>query len=171
MADMMTPEGTASYQDVRKLIGETANRVLQYSIVHNILRDFDNEALNDELTDVPLFHGQKIYTVNNFRKKKIEMKNAEPCSIGLWKRVFNFSVGKNTWLLSYRCTQETRLRVLLWKILHNIYPTKFDTLLSKMEVRDNNNCSYCTDTVDVIDFYFYFIFLLNVRLYLNFGNS
>ena len=73
MADMMMPEGTASYQDVCKLIGETPNRVLQYSIVHaavhNILRDFDNEAFNDELTDVPLFYGQKIYTVSNFRKK------------------------------------------------------------------------------------------------------
>ena len=96
-------------------------------------------------------------------KKIIEMKNAELCSIGLWKWIFIFSVGKNTWLLSYRCTQETRLRVLLWKILHNIYPTKFNILLSKMEVRDNNYCSYCIDTVDVIE-----LFLLNVRLYLNF---
>ena len=71
VADMMTPEGIASYQDVCKLIGETPES--QYSIVHaavhNILRDFDNEALNDELTDVPLFHGQKIYTVSNFREK------------------------------------------------------------------------------------------------------
>ena len=50
----------------------------------------------------------------------VEMKKAEPCSIGL----FNLSISqseKNTWLLSYRCTQETRPRVLQWKILYNIY--------------------------------------------------
>ena len=70
---------------------------------------------------------------------------------------------KHTWLLSYKCTQETRLRVPEWKILHNIHPTNI--LLSKMKVRDNSKSSYFTDTVDVID-----LFLLNVRLYLNFGN-
>ena len=71
---------------------------------------------------------------------------------------------KHTWLLSYKCTQETRLRVPEWKILHNIHPTNI--LLSKMKVRDNSKSSYFTDTVDVID-----LFFLNVRLYLNFGNS
>ena len=32
---------------------------MQLSIT--FLREFDNETLNDELTDVLLFHGQKIY--------------------------------------------------------------------------------------------------------------
>jgi len=40
-----------SYQSVCKLIGEALNRVLEhnvvYAAVHNVLRDFDNEALND----------------------------------------------------------------------------------------------------------------------------
>ena len=60
------------------------------------------------------------------------------------------------WLLSYKCTQETRLRVLQWKILHNIYPTNI--LLSKMKVKENDKCSYCTDTPDVIE-YFCFVFV------------
>ena len=72
VADMMTHEGIASNKDECKLIGEAPNRVLQYTVVHaavhNILGDFDNEALNDELTDVPLFHGQKVYTVSSFWK-------------------------------------------------------------------------------------------------------
>ena len=73
VADMMTNEGIASNKDECKLIGEAPNRVLQYNVVHaavhNILGDFDNEALNDELTDAPLFHGQKLYSVSNFRGK------------------------------------------------------------------------------------------------------
>ena len=97
-----------------------------------------------------------------------EIKAAEPCATGFWKRKCNFNVEKNnnkknthkkkqnTWLLSYKCTQETRLRVLQWKILHNIYPTNI--LLSKMKVKENDKCSYCTDTPDVIE-YFCFVFV------------
>ena len=74
------------------VIGEAPNTVLQYNVVHaavhNFLCHFGNKALNDKLTDVPLFHGQKIYTVSNFSKQKImkniEMKNAEPCSVSFW---------------------------------------------------------------------------------------
>lgn len=99
-----------SYQSVCQLIGEALNRALQHNVVdaavHNVLRDFDNEAVNDKLIDAPLFHSEKIYNETcNFRKNIDEMKIAEPCSIGLWK-------GKFTWLLRYKCTQETRFRVL-----------------------------------------------------------
>ena len=58
------------------------------------MRDFDNEVLNDEFINVPLFHGQKIYTVSNFRQKIVEMKKAQLSSIVFWKRKFNFTVGK-----------------------------------------------------------------------------
>ena len=85
VADILTPEGIVSFQSVCKLTGEVSNRVLQYNVIHAAvhyrLRDFDNEALNVKLTDVSLFHGQKIYTVSNFRENIVEMKNAEPCSI------------------------------------------------------------------------------------------
>ena len=162
-----------SYRSVCKLIGEALNRVLEhnvvYAAVHNVLRDFDNEALNDKFTDVSLFHGEKIYTVSNFRKNIVEMKIAEPCSIGLWKGKFNFSVGKTTtWLLSYRCTQETKFRVLQWKIVHNIYITKFSISIPfKVESEGWQEMFalfwYCSRK--------WKLDLLTVRLYLNFGNS
>ena len=50
------------------------------------------------------FMTKKIYTVSKFRKKLADAKAAEPYAIGFWKRKFNFDVGKNTWLLSYKCT-------------------------------------------------------------------
>ena len=50
-------------------------------------------------------------------------------------------------------TKETRLRVLQWKILHNIYPTNI--LLYKMKVRDDRMCSYCNDAVDCIEHFFF----------------
>ena len=65
---------------------------------------FGRESLNDDLTDAPVFHDETIYTVSKFRKKLADAKAAEPYAIGFWKRKFNFDVGKNTWLLSYKCT-------------------------------------------------------------------
>ena len=59
---------------------------------------------------------------------------------------------KKLMVVELQVYQETRLRVLQWKILHSIYPT--DILLSKMKVRDSNKCSYCADTVDVIEHLF-----------------
>ena len=48
------------------------------------------------------------------------------CDRILEKKKCNFKIEKQqqkTWLLSYKCTQGIRLRVLQGKILHNIYPT------------------------------------------------
>ena len=43
-----------------------------------------------------------------------------------------------------------RLGVVQWKIVHNIYPSNI--LLSKMKVKENDKCSYCTDvTADVTE--------------------
>ena len=97
MADILTPEGIVSFQSVCKLTGEVSNRVLQYNVIHAAvhyrLRDFDNEALNVKLTDVSLFHGQKIYTVSNFRENIVEMKN-DIFFFFFFLRTFYFSVGK-----------------------------------------------------------------------------
>ena len=50
-------------------------------------------------------------------------------------------------------TNETRLRILQWRILHNIYPANI--LLCKMKVRDDQMCSYCNDVVDYIEHSFF----------------
>ena len=50
-------------------------------------------------------------------------------------------------------TKETRLRVVQWNILHNIYLT--NVLLCKMKVRDNQMCSYCNDAADYIEQFFF----------------
>ena len=47
-----------------------------------------------------------------FGEKTVEIKAAEPCAIGFWKKKCNFNPEKNKWLLSYKRTQEIRLRVL-----------------------------------------------------------
>ena len=58
-----------------------------------------------------------------------------PCANGFWHRKFGTEIDKHIWSLPSLVTKETRLRVLQWKLLHNIYPTNI--LLCKMKVRDD----------------------------------
>ena len=72
-----------------------------------------------------LFGNKSIHrmTVKDFRE--IINKNfLTPCSVGFWKRKLNIDITSLHWHLAAYSNKETRLRVLQWKILHNIYPTK-----------------------------------------------
>ena len=86
----------------------------------------------------------------------ILMKNKErvqPTACAFWDRKFGIAIDNFTWSRAVDTTNETRLRVLHWKILHNIYPTNI--LLNKMQVTENNKCSYCPGIVDFIEHFFF----------------
>ena len=56
-------------------------------------------------------------------------------------------------MVAKNCTEETRLRVLHWKILHNIYPS--GTLLKKMKKQSSDICRFCDEqAIDNIDHFF-----------------
>ena len=65
----------------------------------------------------------------DFRKRLNE--DIQPCSTNFWKRQLNVRLDRKHWELEFNSTQETRLRVLQWKILH-IYLTNI--LLCKMDI-------------------------------------
>ena len=61
-----------------------------------------------------------------------------------------FSGRKNGFILEKKCgtqpektTKETRLRVLKWKIFHDIYPTNI--MLNRMNIRESDKCTFCPD--------------------------
>ena len=81
------------------------------------------------------------------------MHDSVPCAKGFWSRKFGLEIDEHIWSIPSLVTKETRLRVLQWKILHNIYPTNI--LLCKMKVRDDQMCSYCNDVVDYIEHFFF----------------
>ena len=49
-------------------------------------------------------------------------------------------------------SKESRLRLLYFKILNNIYPTNI--LLSKMKIKTSDKCEYCK-THDLIEHFFF----------------
>ena len=96
----------------------------------------------------------KILLVDNrtLRQKLVRQKNTSICCIGFWMRKFEINVEKY-FKIAKNTTKETRLRLLHFKILHNIYPTGI--LLHKMKIRETNKCVFCNET----DFLEHFFFL------------
>ena len=95
----------------------------------------------------------KLFHPQQFRKKISDCTKTSSCSTSFWKRKFNYDIDEDEWFISFRSSNETRLRVLQWKILHNIYPTNI--LLSKMKITESNLCSYCSNSVDFIEHFFF----------------
>ena len=92
-------------------------------------------------------------TYERFRKALIFTHDSVPGAKGFWSRKFGLEIDEHIWSIPSLVTKETRLRVLQWKILHNIYPTNI--LLCKMKVRDDQMCSYCNDVVDYTEHFFF----------------
>lgn len=91
-------------------------------------------------------------TAKMFRSLITKDKTVSPCSTFFWRNRYNYVIDKNNWLCAYASTNEERLRLLQWKILHNIYPTNI--LLQKIKIRDNNHCELC-DEIDYIEHFFW----------------
>ena len=78
--------------------GLAPNRILQNNDVHTavrtILHNSDIKALNIGITEIPFlffFTTRKSIPLEMFWKKLVEIKAAEPCPIGFWKRKCNFT--------------------------------------------------------------------------------
>ena len=97
-------------------------------------------AIDTELSDLPPFCNRKINPVKDFRKAVMSMHDSVPCANGFWHRKFKIEIDKHVRSLPL-FVSKTRLLVLQWKLLHNIYPTNI--LLCKMKERDDQMCSYC----------------------------
>ena len=100
-----------------------------------------------------MFYSKKIRTARDLKQHLVNRKAPEPCTKGFWNRKFSIDLDKDFWSVAFRAIKETRLRVLHWKILHNIYPTNI--LLCKMKVKENNKCTYCNEFVDYIEHFFF----------------
>ena len=92
------------------------------------------------------------YTVRDFRN--ILTSETKPCAASFWLKKLNVQLTNRYWSSVFTATKETRLRVLQWKILHNIYPTNI--LLTKIGLKDTETCTACTSgDKDYIEHFFY----------------
>ena len=154
--DMYNEYGLLSYAQICEKLGQSPDRILQYNLVCTAVRQFvlRNNVNAASHIGTPLFHGRRLVMAKDFRSQLVTGTVSVPCSQGFWKRKFGIDFNDEVWLMAYRSCKETRLRVLQWKLLHNIYPTNI--LLSKMKVTDTQYCFYCPVEVDFLEHFFFY---------------
>ena len=79
-----------------------------------------------------------------------ENTSSSICGKMFWMKKYNIDIS-NHYIISYRSTKESRLRLLHFKILHNIFPSNI--LLNRMGIKDTERCDYCGE-IDVIEHMF-----------------
>ena len=141
--DIKGPSGFITFQDICNKIGNSPSRILEYNVVRAAVYTFVRshnvcDTVDSELSDQPLFCNRKINTAKDFKRALIFMHDSVPCANGFWSRKSGLKIDERIWSVPSVVTTETRLRVLQWKILHNIYPTNIS--LCKMNVRDDRMC-------------------------------
>ena len=89
---------------------------------------------NIELNKIVEKKSKEIRNIISFQE------NIRICGKEFWKRKFNIDI-TNHYILAQLATKESRLRILHFKLLHNIYPTNIT--LTKMGLRENDKCETC----------------------------
>ena len=100
-------------------------------------------------------HVKQCYTMQTKASEKdinAQQTNIVPTACHFWQKKFGFIFKEEVWHTAWKTKKETRLRVLQWKILHNIYPTNI--LLNKMNVRESDECTLRPDTIYYIKHFF-----------------
>ena len=160
--DILDERGNiVSFNHIENLIGRKGNRILEYNIIRTAIE------IARQQNRLKLIEGEIVPAVNIlFKNKPLERMKVKdfreiinknlltPCSVGFWKRKLNIDITNSHWDLAAYSNKETRLRVLQWKILHNIYPTKI--LLFKIGKADTNKCDACNaGEIDYIEHFFF----------------
>ena len=70
--------------------------------------------------------------------------------VAFWKRKLNIVINPY-FIMASKATTESKLKVLHFKLIHNIYPSNF--LLHKMKIKNTNICDYCHE-VDFLEHMF-----------------
>ena len=147
-----------SLQEMQEKIGKNraASVILEYNLVCNAIPKLWLEWISkgekgtvEDICQATRFNNKPRYIKNILAAQK---DHVSPRSQEFWWRKLKVDLDKETWTRAANTTKETRLRVLQWKIMHNIYPTNI--LLNKMKVKDTDNCSYCKDKKDYIEHFF-----------------
>ena len=154
---MFTDERFLTLDKVRSIVGEYPGVEFDYYALFNALGMAwrDPEILTGYTNPEPHFRGHNITGISSklIRSELLKLRYKPPCCISFWQRKYpDISVEQRLFSRAFIATKEVRLRVLQWKILHNIYPTCI--LLQKMKIRDSSNCKYCPSTRDFIEHFF-----------------
>ena len=152
VVDLLKNKQIINLKDIKLLINPYPGVIFDYNAIVIALPKLWKCKLKD-VEDHDIINAKnRIKTVPDnvtrvFQKKNKELRSilnnsklTIPCSQNFWKRKFGVDIS-NHFDIAMLSTSESRLRLLHFKILHNIYPTNI--MLKKMKVKENCLCETC----------------------------
>ena len=159
--DMLTNNTVIPFETFRRLV-DSPNSILMYNCIYNALYQIRNKFANNNVyvhnESVAVFRDENIGNIG--RKQFYNMLNtSEQLNIEhYWSRKIDTDFLKQYWMVAFNSTVETRLHILHWKVLMNIYPTSI--ILSRMNVRNSDLCGQCR-VRDTLEHFFFHCALLD----------
>ncbi len=142
-----------SYDDMLDIIPRDQISMLEYNLVANAVRKhlpiYKSLTLYKSIDEMNLKECRKYILA-----KEMSASNCKTLVSQIWvKKYGKIAVDESTWLNAKNCTNEIRLIMLHWKIIHGIYPTRI--LLKKMKKVDDDLCIHCNVIEDLEHFFFH----------------
>ena len=107
--------------------------------------DIDNDSLSERSGEID--SSVKKINTNKLIRRILTNDTSSICGRGFWKNKMDVDI-IDRFLIAFESTKEARLRVLHFKILHNILPTNI--LLKKMGIKTSELCDFCGE-LEVIE--------------------
>ena len=147
-----------SYEDIRQKAGTSGSLQFEYNALVSAIPESWKIETNNHNTEViiPREINTELGPLSKLSNKTIgsffdKQKNHDICADNFWRHKLNVNL-QDLFSIAHECTKETRLRLLQFKFIHNIYPTNI--LLNKFFLVTTNNCLWCSE-VDYIEHAFY----------------
>ena len=152
ISDMLNSNTVISYDRCHQVYNGHPNSLIDYHAICSALKNINYLA---DYSPDPAYYFKGVQTGDIGRKKfYLLIKPADtPISCAFWKTKFDIDINGKDWNLIHQL-KETKLVVLCWKIMHNIYPTSIS--LFKMGLNGTIKCLHCAEGLnDHIEHFFY----------------
>ena len=153
VSQIIEGEGIISLERYLTKFGKSPASQLEYRVLRASLTKFLKTHNTKAERETPKFKNIQIGSIKYKGFRQAIQSKAETYASSFWSRKYNVenAVLNNMWKTSCGSTKETRLIMLQWKILHNIYPTQI--LLTKMGISESNLCKVCKE-IEFIEHFF-----------------
>ena len=139
-----------SFDVFRDTYGDHPRCILDYNAIANAIRNISG-IINYQNNSNVYFKGNVVGNLGRKSFYSLISGIETPLCTALWDRKYGVAINKDRWNIVHQL-KETRLKVLSWKLLHNIYPTNI--LLFKMKLSNTENCKHCK-VKDYIEHFFF----------------
>ena len=136
-----------SLQEIKRMVKDRGKLLFQYIMLRDAMSKVVIQT-SRKIGDMKRFYNSR--DIKSFLWVKVK---SDPICQNMWKSKFKDTVcdWKHMWLNHCFALREAKINSLMWKIIHNIYPTSM--WLHKLGITDSENCSVCNE-LETIEHFF-----------------